>query len=175
MEDYVRETNQRLSLLKTPTRVIDWFSATGNFVVSTPKRNRWEIADELTLALGVHCMVLTIDQAVSYVSIAEAAKSPPAQAGIRWTKGIAFQVKGRPYTSDLKASPRAEFFRINKLAVGVYKKDQLTEKGILDSGNRAGGWGAVSEDLSRTVDGIWTARTLTGVQGIIKNARKHTV
>jgi hypothetical protein len=175
MEDYVRETNQRLTFEGTPTRVIDWYHSAGNFVVRTPKTNRFEIADELSLALGAPCKVLTVDEVTSCVSIADKANSPPAQAGIRWTKGIAFEVRGRPRTWDLKPTPRAEFFRINDFSVGVNKKDALTDGQVLDKDDRAGGWGAVSQDVSNAVGGIWTARSLVRIKGVLKKAREHMV
>ena len=75
MDDYVRETNQRLALLPTPTRMVDWFNSTGNFVVQTPRTNRWDIAAELSLALGVPCTVLTIDEATLCIAIADKASS----------------------------------------------------------------------------------------------------
>jgi len=172
-EDYVRETNERLALQATPTRVIDWYHSTGNFVVQTPKTNRSEIADELSLALGVPCTVLTTDEVASCILLADKASIPPVQTGIRWTKGIVFKARGKPCTSDLKPTPRAEFFRISGFAVGAIKKDSLTSREVLDKDDRAGGWGAVSDDVSKAVGGIWTARSLQRIEGILKKARKH--
>ena len=173
MDDYVRETNQRLALLPTPTRMVDWFNSTGNFVVQTPRTNRWDIAAELSLALGVPCTVLTIDEATLCIAIADKASSPPPKTGIRWTKGIAFKVKGRLCILDLKPTTRAVFFRINGYAVGVNKKDRLTNSGVLDKDDRAGGWGAVSDDVSKAVGGMWTARSLVRIESLVKIANKH--
>jgi hypothetical protein len=173
MEDYVRETNQRLALLPTPTRIVDWFHSTGNFVVHTPKTNQWDIANELSLALGVPCTVLARDEVTSCIAIAEKASSPPPETGIRWTKGIAFKVKGGACTSDLKPTIRAVFFRVNSYAVGVNKKDRLTDSGVLDKDDRAGGWGAASDDVSKTVGGMWTARSLARIQSLVKVANRH--
>ena len=173
MDDYVRETNQRLALLPTPTRIVDWFHSTGNFVVQTPKTNRWDIANELSLALGVPCIVLTIDEATLCIAIADKASSPPPETGIRWTKGIAFKVKGRLCILDLKPTTRAVFFRINGYTVGVNKKDRLTNSGVLNKDDRAGGWGAVSDDVSKAVGGMWTARSLARIESLVKIANKH--
>jgi hypothetical protein len=174
MVEYVQAINRKLSFLRTPTRVIDWHHATGNYVVQTPKNNRWAIADELSLALGVPCVVLLTQDVIASVSIANKASSPPDEAGIRWTKGIAFMVKGAPCTVDLKPTPRAVFFRINNYAVGVFKRDQLTENKELERESRSGGWGAISEDVSKAVGGTWTSRTLTRIEGTIEKALKHT-
>lgn len=173
LEDHVHEINQRLTLLSTPTRVIDWYHSTGNLVAKTPKHNRREIADELSLALGVPCTVLTADEVISCISIAEEANSPPADAGIRWKKGIAFEVKGRPCTVDLKPTPRAVFFRINGFTLGVNKKETLTDQGALNKDDRVAGWGDVSDDVAKEVGGLWTARSLVGVKGVVEKARKH--
>jgi hypothetical protein len=175
MVEYVRETNQRLALEATPTRVIDWYYSTGNFVVETPKTNRFEIADELSLALGVQCTVLTTNEIASCVSVADKANSPPPQTGFRWTKGIAFEVKGKPCNVDVKATPRAVFFRINAFAVGVNKKDRLSSREVLDKDDRAGGWGAISGDIAEAVGGTWTARSLARIERILERARKHMI
>ena len=118
MEDYVRETNQRLALLPTPTRVVDWFHSTGNFVVKTSNPNRWGIVNELSLALGVPCAVLTKQEVTSCIAIAEKASSPLPETGIRWTKGIAFKVKGRADPLEVKPTSRAVFFCVNNLRGG---------------------------------------------------------
>ena len=172
MDEYVPAANQKLSLLRTPTRIVDFHHATGNFVVQTPKVNRAEIADELSLVFGVPCAILQTDQVLSYVSIAEKVSEPPIQTGVRWTKGIAFKVKGRPCTVDLKPTARAQFFRISEYAVGVFKKDQIAADEVLDK-NRAGGWGAISEDISNVVGGIWTARALVRIHGVVAKALKR--
>jgi len=172
MDEYLPASNQKLSLLRTPTRIVDFHHATGNFVVQTPKVNRSEIADELSLVFGVPCAILQTSQVSSCVSIAEKVSEPPVQVGIRRTKGIAFKVRGRPCSVDLKPTPRAEFFRVSEYAVGVFKKDQVATDGALGE-NRAGGWGVISEDISNAVGGIWTARPLIRIQGVLGKALKH--
>jgi len=172
MDEYVHAANQKLSLLRTPTRVVDYHHMAGNFVVRTPKMNRLEIADELSLVLGVSCAVISPADVLSCANIADKVSSPPNQTGIRWTKGIAFKVRGRPCTVDLKPTPRAAFFRIRDYAVGVFKKEQLTDEG-LDKESRTGGWGAVSDDVSTAAGGIWTARALTRIHGVVAKALKH--
>jgi hypothetical protein len=172
MDEYLPASNQKLSLLRTPTRIVDFHHATGNFVVRTPKVNRAEIADELSLVFGVPCAILQSSQVLSCLSIAEKVADPSVQPGIRWTKGIAFKVKGRPCTIDLKPTTRAQFFRISEYAVGVFKKDQVATNEASGEG-RAGGWGAVSADISNALGGIWTVRPLTRIQGVIEKALKY--
>jgi len=172
VEEYVPAVNQRLSLLRTPTRVVDFHHATGNFVVQTPKVNRAEIADELSLVFGVPCAILQTAQVVSCVSAAEKVTDPPAQPGIRWTKGIAFKVKGRPCTFELKPTERAQFFRISEYAIGVFKKDQTAPSETSDK-SHAAGWGDISDEVSNSIGGIWTARALVRVKGVLAKALKR--
>jgi hypothetical protein len=172
MDEYLLACNQKLSLLRTPTRIVDFHHVTGNFVVQTPKVNRAEIADELSLVFGVPCAILQTSQVLSCVSIAKRVSDPPIQLGIRWTEGIAFKVKGKPCTVDLKPTPRAQFFRVSEYAIGVFKKDQAsTDEASVE--NRAGGWGAISTDISNAVGGIWTTRPLIKIQGVVGKALKH--
>ena len=171
-KDYIIETNRRLKLLRTPTRVIDAHSS-GNFVVETPKTNRSEIRDELSLALGVECALLGIDEVEQSLIAADRAETPQLQTGILWTKGIAFEVRGKPCTVNPPSTMRAMFFQISNFAVGVYRRDQLTDSGLAKEDDRAGGWGAVSEDVSKAVGGKWTTRSLEKVRGTVKKARLH--
>jgi len=171
MEDYVQATNRKLSLLRTPTRVVDWHHATGNFVVQTSKSGRSAIADEMSLALGVPCAVLPTNDVVASVTIAKKATTP-SEPSTSWTKGIAFLVKGRPSSLELKPTPLAEYFRINEYSVGVFKKDQPSQSEGVEY--HVGGWPAISDDISKAVGGIWTARALVRVEGIVAKALKHT-
>lgn len=170
MEDYVREINQRLILLETPTRIVDWYHSTGNFVVQSPITNRWMISDELSLAFGVPCTIQTIDEVASWVSIVDKTESPP-QTGIRWTKGIAFELKGKPCTITPKPTPYAVFYPINRFALGVSKAAHVNEGS--ESDDHSEGWGAVSNEISKQVGGMWAARSLARLNGVMKKARKH--
>jgi len=171
IEDYVREINQRLIFLETPTRIVDWYHSTGNFVVQSPITNRWMISDELSLAFGVPCTVQTIDEVASWVSIAERAENP-LQTGIRWAKGIAFELKGKPCTITPKPTPYAVFFHINRFALGVCKAERVSNEDP-ESDDRSEDWGTLSDEISKQVGGMWTARSLARLNGVITKARKH--
>ena len=175
VEEYVPAVNKRLSLLRTPTRVVDFHHATGNFVVQTPKVNRAEIADELSLVFGAPCAILQTSQVQSCVSVAERMTDSQIQPGIRWAKGIAFKVKGRPCTVELKPTAHAQFFRISEYAVGVFKSEQAAPSEVPDKTHVAS-WGDISEDVSNAVGGIWTARALVRIKGVLAKGlkREHT-
>jgi hypothetical protein len=176
MQDYVRATNQKLSLLKTTTRIVDWHYGTGNFVVQESDYNRMKVADELSLALGTPCATLTVEDLAAEVGVAKKTMSPLAQPGFRWTRGIAFWADGKPCTIILKPTIHAVFFPINKHAVGAFKKDKLAEgKETLDAENRAGGWGAISVDVAKAVGGTWTSRSLDRIEGVLAKARRSSL
>jgi hypothetical protein len=171
MEDHVKATNQKLSLLNSKTRILAWHYAMGNFVVHASDPNRLKISDELSLALGTPCAILTINDLAAYVAVAKQAISPPTEPGLSWTKGVAFWVNGKPSIIPLKPTPQAVFFPINKHTVGVFKKDKLTAgEEPLDREDRAGGWSAISADINKVVGGTWTSRALKRVEGTLAKA-----
>jgi hypothetical protein len=174
MQEGVRATNQKLSLLNSKTRIVNWFHGTGNFVVQASDNNRLRVADELSLALGTPCAILTVEELIAVIDIAKKAISPLAEPGFRWTRGIGFWVSGRPCTITLQPTNRAVFFPINKHAVGAFKKDRLVEgKETLDKENRGGGWGAISADIAKATGGIWTSRSLERVDGTLAKAQSQ--
>lgn len=173
MDEVVHEINQRLALLSTPTRVVGWHHSIGNFVLETPKHNPREVADELSLALGTPYAALTINEVTSCLSALVKMNSPPLEPGVQWTRGIAFELRGRPCTNNLKPTPRAVFFRINNYAVGVDKRDPLTDSANSAKEDQAGGWSKISSDVTEQTGGIWTARSLARVKGTFQKAQKH--
>jgi len=173
MQDYVHATNQKLSLLDSKTRIADWYYASGNLVVRAFDNNRLRIADDLSLALGTPCAILSVEELATLVSVAKKAMSPPTEQGFRWTRGMAFWVNGKPCTATLKPTAHAVFFPISKHAVGAFKKDRLANgKEVLDREDRAGGWGAISADINKAVGGTWTSRALERVEGTLEKAHR---
>ena len=174
MQDYVQATNQKLSLLNSRTRIADWYHATGNFVVQASDNNRLRVADELSLAIGTPCAALTIEELSTYIAAAKNPISPATEPGVRWTRGLGFWVSGKPCTIVLKPTTHAVFFPINKHTVGLFKRDRLVGgKETLDIENRAGGWGAISVDITKAVGGTWTSRALDRVEGTLAKARGY--
>jgi hypothetical protein len=69
----------------------------------------------------------------------------------------------------------AVFFPINKHTVGVFKKDKLAEgRDTLERENRAGGWGAISADITKAVGGTWTSRALDRVETTLAKAQGYS-
>jgi len=175
MEDCVKATNQKLSLLDSRTRIADWYYGTGNFVVRATDNDRLRVADELSLSLGAPCAVLRVDELDAHVAAAKKAVTPPSELGFRWTRGIAFWVNGKPRAVTLKPTVHGVFFPINWYTVGAFKKDKLAEgKETLDKENRGGGWGAISADIAKEVGGTWTSRAIERVEGVLTKARRFS-
>jgi len=173
MSDWTLTLNTKLASLQSPSRIVSWYGHTGNFVVESPRTNRMEIASELASAARASFAVLSYSETLNFASAAEKAASPPAVGGNRWTSGVAFAVRAPPCQSAPKPTSHAAFFAISDCAVGAWKKDQLTQNGILDKEKRGGGWGAVSGDISRELGGIWTARSLRTIKGTLEKAKDY--
>jgi hypothetical protein len=66
---------------------------------------------------------------------------------------MVFAVEGQQVAKEVHDTPHARFRSIATNIVSARKLDQLTSPGVLDGDRRAGGWGAVSGDVSRQVGG----------------------
>jgi len=173
MGSWTLEINKKLASIQSSTKIVDWYGHTGNFVIESSRTERSDIVSELTSVVGASFAVLSYDEVTDFVSAARRAFSPPPLEGNRWTCGIAFEVGDPPCLSVPKQTSHAVFFALSDHSVGAWKKDQLAERGILDRERRGGGWGAVSGDVSKTVGGVWTARSLRTVIGTLEKARQY--
>jgi hypothetical protein len=54
--------------------------------------------------------------------------------------------------------------------VAVHKRDILTPEGTLDRTRRLSGWGAIASTVEAQAGGLWTARSLSTVRGLIRRA-----
>ena len=87
----------------------------------------------------------------------------------RWTGGLAFAVSG-DRGGAVEDTERAKLRRLERGIVAVYKNDAVTVAGRLDRNRRRGGWGAISLDVSRQVEGDWTARSRRTIEGLLDRA-----
>jgi hypothetical protein len=60
------------------------------------------------------------------------------------------------------------FIKIAPRIVIVYRKEKETEKGTLNSKDRKGGWGPVSGFTEKVNGGLWTARSLRIIRGLLE-------
>jgi hypothetical protein len=172
MSEWVQDINQKLVMLKSPSTIIDWYGHTGNFVVESSEKEISNIAVDLTSVIGVSFAVLPYGEVERLIAAAGKSSAPSPREGKRWTCGMVFAVKSPPCVMVPKQTSHALFFALTDRAVGAWKEDQLKEDGALDPERRGGGWGAVSGDVSKTVGGVWTARSLRTVIGTFKKAQE---
>jgi hypothetical protein len=94
--------------------------------------------------------------------------TPPHAVNERPTPGLAFGVT-RSSDGEVISNERAHLHRISGDIVAVWKLDLLHAQ-VLDRDRRRGGWGAISTDIARQVQGRWTARSRRTLDGLRKRA-----
>ena len=171
MDAWIADGNRKLA--GTPTRVLDSFGHTGNFVVQS-EHEHLEVARELSAVFDAAFSVLTVEELAGHVHVIEEIAQPDPRPGVRWTPGLVFAVQDTPVANPvLIETSHARFNPVAMNVVGAWKRDQLTDSSTLDRDRRGGGWGAVSNDVSRQLGGKWTARSLRTVKGVLDLARQH--
>jgi hypothetical protein len=147
---------------------------TGNYVLEAPQSERLErIVETLTRYVPWH--KFAVFHYAEFVTVLkpirlELKRAPSTVPGRRWTSGIVMDVNpnGRiPPTpsSDEKAWFGA--FAVPRIRI-AWKGDVLNAQGnTLDNTQREGGWGSLSERMKKVAGGLWTARSLKSVEGIV--------
>jgi len=161
----LRRLNQELA---PDVAVLASFRHTGNFIVDS-KLPSEDVAEEIARAIPAKCAVLTIEDVVNLIAEVGRHRRPASKQGIRWTPGLAFRIdEGEP--SGLANQSRVKFARLTPTVTAAWKRDRLTSRGILDRANRDGGWGGVARDAAEAFGGLWTARSLSTVVGLLKKS-----
>src|SRR5207302_1415933 len=80
------------------------------------------------------------------------------------TRGVSLLCDGQVSHAGLEESDLGFFLRITPSVVAVYRREQVTQRGTLDSTRRDGGWAAVSNYVGAVVGGLWTARSFGMIQ-----------
>ena len=107
------------------------------------------------------------DVRAALVVLADAPQPTQAER-VRWTPGLAFLSGDGVACGTVSSTSRAVLWRLSSYAIGAWKRDNLSAADRLDPGRRAGGWGAVSNDIHRQIGGQWTARSRRTLDGLIK-------
>jgi hypothetical protein len=163
MTDTVRRLN---GSLPEGTKVIAWFRHTGNFVLESdlPKLR---VSMEFGRVLGSKCAVLSLESVQTLMK--DVNVSAITRAGVRWTPGLAFKIESQaPKGRSLPT--RAKLERLSEGVVFARKRDFLTPRNVLDRVKRLGGWGGVAQEASARFGGLWTARSLTSIRGLLARA-----
>jgi hypothetical protein len=173
MSELVTSWNERWEASAAGARIVHTFHKTGNFVLDLEHGG-------LTEAVAAFRLVASTDRFAVFpvstfrvwlASAREAARRrPPVEAGRRWTPGVVMNlaldapVPPRPPLLGVirfgeEAQPRLRF---------AWKHDLLKPgSNVLDPMRREGGWGAVAKAMQTHAAGVWTARALSSVEGLI--------
>lgn len=170
MDEWVRGLNETFGARHVKLRVLDFFGHTGNFVVAS-ELDRAHTAEQLASLLQTRCAVMSLDGVRRCVDAANALAPPEPEPGIRWTPGVVFATSAFQIPRALPTTRKA-VFRPHDEAILAWKRDQLNARGRLDKGRRAGGWGAVSSAIARDLGGVWTARSMSTVGGVLTRAEE---
>jgi hypothetical protein len=170
MPEWVVMLNRHLAGHTPPVHITDFFGHTGNFLADSPSTNLEEVARRLERVLEIDWAVRRIEDVQAALSDLADAPKPEAQDGIRWTLGVAFQGRAGIEGRNILTTPRAILWEISFDAIGIWKRDNLSEGGTLDRDRRGGGWGKISDDIETQCGGRWTARSRRTVDGLIRKA-----
>ena len=158
------------------------FGNTGNYAFEVEGTPLTDIAHVVSRALqtrgrpGPKCAAIGARRVRRYLDEALAWPKAPGgkhalcKWGFRWTPGVAFLAEGPTSWGSLPhETNRARLRRLSREAVAVHKRDCLRQgRKALDQGRRLGGWGGVSGDIERSIGGVWTARSHTTLNGLMR-------
>jgi hypothetical protein len=169
MAQLLQDLNAAFRARCGPMRLLDFFAQTGNFVLECSPTSE-DAAERLARLLGTPCVVVPVDLVRRAAAAAQSAPPPAPEPATRWTPGVVFRVSGPAPPTAAWTTRTACFQPLNTRAVLAWKRDHLNHRGRLDSARRAGGWGAVSSAVARRVGGVWTARSVSTLDGILMRA-----
>lgn len=178
MEELIRSWNKQLASTENVSlEFLGFYRHTGNFLFEAHGNDQVErIVKALaqTEALPVFA-VFPKDEFLSCLGLLRKAllQMPRTPPGRRWTPGLVMDVSpkgGIPPTpfSDEKAGFSA--FGLPRIRV-AWKGDILAKNGqTLDRTKREGGWGALSDRMKQAAGGMWTARSISSIEGLVESS-----
>ena len=178
MEELIRSWNKQLASTENVSlEFLGFYRHTGNFLFEAHGNDQVErIVKALaqTEALPVFA-VFPKDEFLSCLELLRKAlfQTPRTPPGRRWTPGLVMDVSpkgGIPPTpfSDEKADFSA--FGLPRIRV-AWKGDILAKNGqTLDRTKREGGWGALSDRMKQAAGGMWTARSISSIEGLVESS-----
>lgn len=172
MAELVDDLNLSLRASGQRMRVLDFFGHTGNFLLECGEQLNGA-AQAIGRLLRTPCV--TVDHVTACVAAVRTVPQPPAEAGLRWTPGVAFRITGPASSAQPTARRVAHLQPFDALTILAWKRDLEDSPGRLDRHRRAGGWGAVSSVIARQLGGVWTARSVTTLEGVLMRAKEPSV
>jgi hypothetical protein len=180
MQELIRRWNKQLASAESGSlEFLEFYRHTGNFLFEAHGNAQLERVAEVlaqTEALPVFA-VFPKDEFLSCLGLLHKAllQTPGTQPGRRWTPGLVMDVSpkgGIPPTPF--SDEKAVFGALGLPRVRVaWKGDILANNGqTLDKTKREGGWGALSDRMKQAAGGMWTARSISSIEGLVYN--QHT-
>ena len=174
MQALIKSWNKQLVSTKDVSlEFLGFYRHTGNFLFEAHGNDQVErvvkaLAQTETLPVFA---VFPKDKFLSCLRLLRKAllQAPSILPGRRWTPGLVMDVSPRggvPPTpfSDEKAVFSAIGLPRIRLA---WKGDILGKNGqTLDRTKREGGWGALSDRMRKAAGGVWTARSISSIEGL---------
>ncbi|HET6713384.1 MAG TPA: hypothetical protein VFI59_06720 [Actinomycetota bacterium] len=156
---------------KDPERldVIAWYGSTGNVAVKGERPT--DVLSLLRDVSGRDWAVVDRSRVLRGLEALNGWDPRDRRPRTRWTGGLAFAVSG-DRGGAVEDTERAKLRRLESGMVAVYKNDAVTVAGHLDRSQRRGGWGAISLDVSRQVEGVWTARSRRTIEGLLDRVER---
>jgi len=154
------------------------YAHTGNYVLQAPQSERLEHVVAV-LARHVPSHRFAVFVYAEFLAVLEPIRralnqTPPAVPGRRWTPGIVMDMNPNGRIPPAPASDEKAWFgsfAVPRIRI-AWKGDILDEQeDKLDNTQREGGWGSLSERMKKVAGGLWTARSMKSVGGIVAVAR----
>jgi len=161
-----RQPREIVAAIADALPVIDSYGHTGNVALEDGDMD--EVGAVLEALTGTTWAVIGMHQLNDALTTLAGLPTPPHAVNERPTPGLAFAVTPSS-DRDVISNERAHLHRISEGIVAVWKFD-LLRAGILNRDRRRGGWGAISTDIARQVQGRWTARSRRTLDGLRKRA-----
>lgn len=170
MVEWLELMNMHLSLGHPSVRIVGFFGHTGNFLADSVSNDLEQVTTRFKGLLSTEWVVLPIEDVVIALAALANVSEPQGEHGVRWTLGLAFHEASAVTWRSLETTPRAVLWTVSPCTIGLWKRDNLNQDGILDRIRRGGGWGAISDDIERQIGGRWTARSCRTVKGLVRKA-----
>jgi hypothetical protein len=173
VREQVAAVNRALYNAEIPAQLTSSFGHTGNFVLQMTNCSLASTRLIIETALLTKVVIVPLIELESYVAKLSAIRELLATPGTRPTPGLVLYVDGPAQSGSIESTARVKFQRLSQSVVAAWKLDILTDRNILDRSQRQGGWGALSYEVAHQVGGLWTARSLRTIMGLITRAKQN--
>jgi len=168
MDVWIPSLNQDLRRNGVTAQIVAVFDKTGNFVVNAEDSEAAVVARALSTVARTPFAVLPAALLRSYVPTLEALVKPLEGGERSWTLGVSLSTLIPPPTLSAESwsTPKGHYYPIGPGIVGVWKRENLTERGRLDPIKRIP-WGIPSREVGKRSTGVWTSRSMRTIRGLL--------